>query len=77
MTPTQSRMARAALKWSINQLGDAAGVARMTVIRFERGDSVVQENVAAMRQALEAQRIKFVDNGTLAGAVQAGLKPRS
>lgn len=67
-------MARAALKWSIDELSEAAGVARMTVIRFERGDGVEASNVAAMRSAMEARRIKFVDRGPFAGAVQAGLK---
>lgn len=68
-------MARAGLKWSIDDLADAAKVARMTVIRFERGDTVEAEKVGDMRRALEAKRVKFVDSGKMAGAVQMGLTP--
>jgi transcriptional regulator with XRE-family HTH domain len=38
MTPTQSRMARAALKWSLSDLAEKAGVGRATVARFELGE---------------------------------------
>jgi DNA-binding XRE family transcriptional regulator len=68
-------MARAGLKWSIDDLAAAAGVARMTVIRFERGDTVEDKKVDDMRTAFERQRVKFVDRGSFAGAVQMGLKP--
>ena len=62
-------MARAALKWSIDDLREAAGVGRMTVARFERGQSVNSESVQAMRTTLEKRRVRFVDEGDLAGAV--------
>lgn len=62
-------MARAALKWSIDDLREAAGVGRMTVARFEGGRSVNDESVHAMRKALEMKRVRFVDSGDLAGAV--------
>ena len=67
-------MARAALKWSIDDLAAAADVARMTVIRFERGDAVNRTSIDAMRQAFEEHRIQFIDKGRLAGAVYCGLK---
>ena len=69
MTPEQCRMARAALKWSIDDLREAAGVGRMTVVRFEGGQSVNSESVQAMRTTLEKRRVQFVDDGDLAGAV--------
>jgi len=52
MTPTQSRMARAALQWSLTDLAKAAGVGRATVARFELGESAVPETVEKMRKAL-------------------------
>lgn len=52
MTPTQSRMARVALKWTTDDLATNAGVGRMTVARFERGDSVAAETVEKLRKAL-------------------------
>ena len=51
MTPTQSRMARAALKWSLSDLADAAGVGRATAARFELGEAVAPASIAAMRSA--------------------------
>ncbi|PAL24535.1 transcriptional regulator [Sphingopyxis sp. GW247-27LB] len=52
MTPTQSRMARAALQWSLHDLAAASSVSRMTCARFELGKSVAPESVEAMRKAL-------------------------
>lgn len=75
MTPTQSRMARAALKWSITDLADNAGIGRATVARFELGETVAPASVKTMRDALEAKRVRFVDSGKLAGAVYLGLRP--
>ncbi|MBL9065549.1 MAG: helix-turn-helix transcriptional regulator [Sphingopyxis sp.] len=52
MTPTQSKMARVALKWTTDDLAEHASVGRMTVARFERGDGVAAESVEKMRKAL-------------------------
>jgi predicted transcriptional regulator len=62
-------MARAALKWSISDLAEAAEVGRATVARFELGQPVEAEKAAAMRDAMERRRVHFVDKGRLAGAV--------
>ena len=45
-------MARAALKWSINDLRDAAGVGRMSVARFEAGDNIADDTKAKLEKAL-------------------------
>lgn len=45
-------MARVALKWTTDDLAERAGVGRMTVARFERGDNVASSSVDAMRAAL-------------------------
>jgi hypothetical protein len=52
MTPIQSRMARAALQWSLHDLAERSGVARITCARFEGGSSVAVASVDAMRAAL-------------------------
>lgn len=70
MNPTQSRMARAALKWSLSDLADAAGVGRATAARFELGETVAPASVAAMRSACEAAGVSFVETGRHAGAVK-------
>ena len=60
MTPTQSRMARAALKWSLTDLAQASGVGRATAARFELGESVGPVPVQAMRTAMEKAGARFV-----------------
>jgi ribosome-binding protein aMBF1 (putative translation factor) len=67
-------MGRAALSWSRADLATAAGLGVATVVRFESGQVVNADSVAAMRQAMEAKRVKFVEDGPLAGAVYGGLR---
>lgn len=75
MTPDQCRMARAALKWSIDELADRAGVGRATVARFEAGGSETRaETVSILRTALRLAGIHFVDKGPFAGAVQRRIR---
>ena len=53
MTPTQSRMARAALKWSLTDLANQAGVGRATIARFELGDGeTAADTIEKIRAAL-------------------------
>lgn len=59
MTPTQSKMARVGLKWTTDDLAANAGVGRMTVARFERGDKVAESSVAKMRDALASGGANF------------------
>lgn len=69
MSPEQSRMARKALKWSLVDLADAAGINAVTAVLFEAGEAVDGGSVAAMRKAFEAQHIRFMDQGALAGGI--------
>ncbi len=62
-------MARVALGWTLDELAAASGVSRRTVARFEAGEPVLPPRVQAMRHALEAQGILFIDSGRLAGGV--------
>ncbi len=62
MKPAQARMARAALNWSLEKLGEAAGVHRNTISNFETGRyGGDPEKIAAMRSALEAAGVIFVE----------------
>jgi len=45
-------MARAALQWSLPDLAEKSGVARITCARFETGGSVSDDKIATMRKAL-------------------------
>lgn len=65
ITPTQSRMARAALGWSTKRLAQEASVGFATVTRFENGHgTAIAATVKAMQGAFEANGVKFsTDNG--------------
>lgn len=69
MDITQCRMARAALRWSLDDLAAKAHVARRSVARFEAGESVRDGTVEDMREAFVQAGVRFVDKGNLAGAV--------
>jgi transcriptional regulator with XRE-family HTH domain len=69
MRPEQTRMGRALLNWSLDQLAEASGVHRNTISNFEiskyGGDP---EKLAAIKHALEAFGVIFVDeNGEGSG----------
>jgi transcriptional regulator with XRE-family HTH domain len=63
-------MARAALQWSLEQAGAAAGVSRRTILRFENEHRDIQpELIATLRRAFEAAGVRFLDAGADAGGV--------
>jgi transcriptional regulator with XRE-family HTH domain len=62
-------MARAAIDWSLADLAAASGISRRTTLRFEKGEAVMPATVKALRHALEAKGILFIDSGHLAGGV--------
>jgi transcriptional regulator with XRE-family HTH domain len=64
MTPTQCKMARAALDWTVKDLADRAHVGISTVVRFEAGrGKPIAATIAAMARSLEAAGICFIENG--------------
>ena len=66
MTPEQCRAARAWLNISQDDLATAAHVGASTVRDFEAGRRTpIANNLAAMRAALEAKGIAFVEDETL------------
>jgi DNA-binding XRE family transcriptional regulator len=63
-------MARAALQWSLDEAAKAAGVSYRTIFRLENEQRDVQwEKVAAIRRALEAAGVRFLDAGEDTGGV--------
>lgn len=56
-------MARAALRWSVNDLGEKASVRAATVSSFERGGDAYRSTVEALRTALEIGGVVFLGNG--------------
>lgn len=68
ITPEQCRAARGLISWSQADLARAAGLARITVARFERNPLDTQEDaIEALQTALETAGIEFVerDDGAL------------
>ena len=61
MQAVQCKMARTALGLGVRDLAAAAGVSADTVARFERGDALKERTVAALRAALEAAGVIFIE----------------
>ena len=69
MTPHQARRARTILKWSLSDTGNAARVSSRAVADLEEGRPVSRWTEAAIQSAYEAEYIRFVDTGWLAGGI--------
>ena len=66
ITGIQIRMARAALRWSLHDLADQAGISRATAQRMEMDDDKPNASTAsidAVQTALEAAGCAFKDGG--------------
>lgn len=61
MKPIQSRMARAALNWTTQDLAKAASVGTNTVNRFEAGQDARLSSVEKMRKAIEEAGVIFIE----------------
>lgn len=63
MTPSQCRAARALLGISQTQLADASGVAKRTIVSFEKEDRTpLGSKRAALRSALEEAGVMFLND---------------
>jgi transcriptional regulator with XRE-family HTH domain len=76
MLAVQSKMARAALGWGVRDLAREATVSVDTVTRFERGDELLGRTVLAIRSALEAAGVTFLDNGDTAADPGVAVKAK-
>lgn len=77
ITSAQLRAARALLRWRAEDLASAAVVGVATVRRAEGGDGplgMTAANEAAIRRALEAQGVQFLEQGDTAGGAGVALK---
>ncbi len=54
-------MARAALQIEVRELAKAAGVSPTTITRLERGEALYPRTIAAIRNALEAAGVGFIE----------------
>jgi transcriptional regulator with XRE-family HTH domain len=68
-------MARTALGWGVRDLAQAAEVSPDTIARLERGDTLREGTVDAIRAALEKGGVEFIpENGGGAGVRLAKKK---
>jgi len=71
ITPEQSRAARGLLDWSQTQLGSASHLSESTIRDFEKGRRVPSiNNLAAIRTALEAAGVEFINDDRGDGVVR-------
>ncbi|MCO5156687.1 MAG: helix-turn-helix domain-containing protein [Aquamicrobium sp.] len=70
MNAVQSKMARAALGWGVRDLAQAAAVSADTVSRLERGEELMPRTVQAIRTALEAAGVEFINDERGDGVVR-------
>lgn len=76
MTGEQIRAARGLLKWSARQLAEASGIGWATIQRLESKDgplSGYDQTHAAIRLALEAQGVQFLESGQVAAGPGVAL----
>ena len=67
ITGTQIRSARAALRWSVQELADRAGISIQTIKRFEVVDGVPASRSSTLldiKSALESAGIEFIGSPT-------------
>ena len=60
ISPTQSKMARAALDWSQGELASRARVAAQTVNRFENGEPSSNETIAKLAESIELAGVELL-----------------
>ena len=66
LTPTQCKMARAALDWGVRELAAAADINVNTVTRFESGKKANVSTQKLIKQAFEAVGVQFTnDDGVI------------
>jgi transcriptional regulator with XRE-family HTH domain len=63
MTPTQCRLARTLLRWSIRRLAKETGLVTNTILNFETGHSVRQSTVDTIRNVFAANGVQIKPNG--------------
>ncbi len=65
ITSIQSKMARAALGWSLRDLAAAAGVGVNTANNLEHGSDARISTARKIQEAYEAEGIEFVPGGVI------------
>ena len=67
MRPPHLRMARAALKWTLRELANKAGVNLNTVARYEAGKEVMSGTLDKIEKVFIANGVRFIEEGDMLG----------
>jgi transcriptional regulator with XRE-family HTH domain len=68
LTPEQCRMARAALRWTVQDVAKLAGVSPTTVNQYEMGHTAPNAStLRVLRMTFEEAGIVFIDDGEGSG----------
>jgi transcriptional regulator with XRE-family HTH domain len=63
LTSLQCRAARAALKWTLNELSELSGVGLNTILRFENDQGKSNNSTrASLRRAFEEAGVEFIED---------------
>ncbi len=73
----QCKMARVAIGWGVRDLAQKASVSTNTVARLERGEVLKQSTVDALRAALEAAGVEFIEQNGGGPGVRLKAAPPS
>jgi len=75
ITPAQTRAARGLIEWSQEQLAEASHLGMSTIRDFEKGRRVpTHNNLSAVKQALEAAGVQFLEDGQVASGPGVALR---
>jgi ribosome-binding protein aMBF1 (putative translation factor) len=77
ITGGQIRAARAALRWSVQELANKAGVSTQTIKRFEVVEGIPQSRTQTLldvKSALEAGGIEFIGMSSDRPGIRIGTK---
>ncbi|MDA0701833.1 MAG: helix-turn-helix transcriptional regulator [Proteobacteria bacterium] len=73
MTPSQCKMARSALGWSLRNAADKAGIGINTLVRIEKNADVRVSTIRKLRTAFEAAGIAFLADDGRGCGIRYGL----
>ena len=74
MTPGQSKAARSWLGWSFETAAAKAGIAKSTLVRFEKGENVMHRIVLSLERAYTEAGIEF--QGKIGVIYRKGREPK-
>ena len=76
ITPSQCRAARGLLKWSQQQLADAAGVGIVTIRQFENDQAEPRSaTMQVIERAFSDSSVQFIDDERSEGVVKLKGRP--